>query len=436
MSPKCTLYCIIGDPVSHSLSPAMHNAAFAALKINAVYMPMRVKKEGLKSALDEMRTLGVKGINVTIPHKVEVLKYLDRLDDTAKRIGAVNTIVNKKGKLVGYNTDAIGAITAIKSKMKVLRGKTAVILGSGGAAKAIHFGLEKEGAKTIVLSRQEINQKKISSLIPRADLVCNCTPIGIRDEPSPIPKSLLKKDLVVFDAVYHEGGTNLANNAVKAGCTVITGDEMLVKQGAAAFELWTGRRPDSELMLKAVKAGLRDANHRPKKNIYLIGFMGTGKSSVGRSLAETLHMDFIDTDDEIEKKSGQSIKDIFKNQSEKRFRELEEDAVRSASKRANCVISVGGGAVLDNLNVYRMRDNGSVILLRAKSQAITKRLNGDRSRSLLRGQSDKALLARVKQLLEYREPYYDLAKDLEVETDNKSVEQVADEITRLLGDMA
>lgn len=448
------LYCLIGDPVTHSLSPAMHNAAFAALGINALYTTIQVKKEKLKQTIYSLQALGIKGINVTIPHKITVMKYLDYVDNNAKNICAVNTIVNKNGKLIGYNTDIIGAITAIKSKIKNLKNKTAIVIGAGGTSRAVCFGLAKEGARIIILNRTKkkaekearllrktlkidvqaygLNEKNLSLFLQKADLLCNCTPIGLNKEKSLMKKELLRKGLVIFDAVYKVGGTKLIRDARTAGCIAIGGEQMLVNQGAAAFELFVGKKPDTEIMLNVIKKKL-NIPCLQAGNIYLIGFMGSGKSSVGRLLAKKLKMNFIDLDNEIEKITGKSIKQIFAEDGEEEFREVEIDALTLASKKGNCVIAVGGGAILNYLNTYRMRKSGKVVLLRAPPEVIVKRLEKEKTRPLLLGLSTTQRLARTKKLLRSREPFYNLAKNFEVQTNNKSTEQATDEIIEVLG---
>lgn len=426
---NASLYCVIGDPISHSLSPAIHNAAFAKLGINAIYLAVRVRKEELGQAIAHLKILNVKGINVTIPHKVEIIKYLDKLDETAKAIGAVNTIVNKNGKLIGYNTDAAGALIAIKKKVKNLKGKTAVILGAGGAARAVSFALNKEGAIVRMLSRQEIAEE-LPSLIHEANILCNCTPAGMHEGDSLIPKHLLRKGLVVFDAVYKKGSTKLIRDAEAAGCVTISGEEMLVNQGAIAFELWVGKKPNVGIMLEAVSKSLR--SKYSKSNIYLIGFMGSGKTSVGKALAKKLKMKYIDVDEQIERRARKTIARIFEEGSEHKFRKMEKNAIVLASKIKNSVIAVGGGAVLDYINSYRMQQTGKVILLRASPQTIVKRLEGESTRPLLLGLNKKQRLERTKKLLKLREPFYALAKQFEVSTNEKRVEEIADEIRCLL----
>jgi shikimate dehydrogenase len=261
------LYGIIGHPVKHSLSPLIQNLAFKQLGINAVYLAFEVTD--LTSALAGVRALGIKGLSVTIPHKVDIIPLLDEIDIMSKNIGAVNTVVNKEGRLLGTNTDWLGAILAIKEKGKIA-GKDYLILGAGGAARAVAFGLKKEGAEVIIANRtyekgkalaEEIGAKVIAweeiSEIKAYGLV-NTTPVGMwpETEKSPLPEGALSNFSLVMDAVYRPLETKLLRQAKKAGCICVDGLKMLIYQGAEQFRLWTGQEPPVEKMFKAAKAFL------------------------------------------------------------------------------------------------------------------------------------------------------------------------------------
>jgi shikimate dehydrogenase len=254
------LYGVIGNPVRHSLSPMIHNGAFRRLGWNAVYLAFEVKN--LEEALRGIRGLGVKGVSVTIPFKTEVLPFLDRVEGLAKKVGAVNTIVNRQGRLIGYNTDCEGALDALEEKAD-LRGKRAVLLGAGGAARAIGFGLKERGVPLIVVNRSKekgqalckelgCDYLPISSLLRmkagelEADILINATSLGMypRDGETPVPKELLKKGMMVMDIVYEPLKTKLLREAKEKGCITVDGLEMLIRQGMAQFEIWTGRRPE------------------------------------------------------------------------------------------------------------------------------------------------------------------------------------------------
>jgi shikimate dehydrogenase len=280
ISGKTQICALIGDPVEHTMSPAMHNAAFKKLGLDFLYLPFRVKPEQLRQAVDGLRDLNVRGFNVTIPHKVSVIPLLDSLDPLAEKIGAVNTVVNDGGTLKGYNTDGEGFLRALLDKGIKPAGKNIIILGAGGASRAISFVLAGEGAMLTVLNRKleldwaeeiarlirkelgkdikvgELNPSTLSPALAKADVLVNATSVGMspNSRGSPVPARLLKRRLVVFDIVYNPLETRLIKEAKAAGAKVIGGVDMLAWQGALAFEKWTGRVAPAELMRReAVK---------------------------------------------------------------------------------------------------------------------------------------------------------------------------------------
>lgn len=254
---------LIGNPVEHSWSHIMYNAAFDKMNINAVYLKFKVDK--LKEFIDYFRKLNILGFSITIPHKVEVIKYLDGIDKKAKAIGAVNTIAVKNKKLIGYNTDCDGAMQALKKKTKI-KGKKAVIIGAGGSARAIAYGLKEEGTNITILNRTADNAKSIAddfncnygslgNLINiNYDILINTTPIGMHPNinDSPIPENSIKKEAIVFDIVFNPFKTKLLKEAEEKGCITIPGFEMLVHGNALQFKLWTGKDAPEGLMRKKV----------------------------------------------------------------------------------------------------------------------------------------------------------------------------------------
>ena len=256
-------YGILGNPVSHSLSPAMHNSAFSSLAMNSVYLPFEV--DNLEGALAGVRTLGIEGLSVTIPHKQAVIPLLDTIDPVAQKIGAVNTIkVIRQGDgvvLHGLNTDWIGANRALEVKT-TLTGKRAVILGAGGAARAIGFGLKEAGSSIEICSRTEESGRALASdllcdwypLSARehlsADILINATSVGMRphDKESIIAEDLLGNFRVVMDIVYVPLMTKLLVDANESGCVTVNGLEMLLYQGVEQFEIWTGEKAPVEVM--------------------------------------------------------------------------------------------------------------------------------------------------------------------------------------------
>lgn len=262
------LYGILGDPVSHSLSPAMHNAAFRHLGLNKVYVPFAAADA--VAAIKGFRALGVKGVSVTIPHKQAVIPELDGIDPVAANIGAVNTLLIDEGKVHGCNTDWLGSNAALK-QLTPLAGKTVLILGAGGSARAIGFGLLEEGASLTLASRTPSTGQALASVLGCpwrsleasadfcADILINATSLGMGEnrEQTPIVSECLTRFGIVMDIVYSPLETRLLREAKAAGCQTINGLAMLLYQGVAQFELWTGREAPVEIMRQQLLAGMK-----------------------------------------------------------------------------------------------------------------------------------------------------------------------------------
>jgi shikimate dehydrogenase len=286
--PKITSHtkfiCIIGHPIEHSLSPLMHNALFQDLNLDYIYIAFDVHPNNLKAAFDGIRALNIEGANVTIPHKQESLKYMDRLDPLAREIGALNTVKNEDGKLIGKNTDALGARKALKDAKFDLKRKSVIVLGAGGAARAICYAIKEEIEELIIINRTyskakqlaielekdsglsiklfELNNPSIVNLVQSADMLINTTPIGMYPDVgrSPLPKQALNEHLNVFDVIYNPLETQLLKDASDKGCNILGGIDMLINQGALAFEWWTSKKPNIRLMKKKLIEFLEDKN--------------------------------------------------------------------------------------------------------------------------------------------------------------------------------
>jgi shikimate dehydrogenase len=262
------LYGIIGKPVSHSLSPAMHNGGFAALGLNKAYLPFEV--EDVAGAMVGLRALSIRGVSVTIPHKQAVIPYLDEIEPVAARIGAVNTLVVERRRIKGYNTDWLGANRALAEKME-LAGRRVLILGAGGSARAIGFGLLEAGAEVVLASRTPEKGEALARELDcrwlplseagsfSAAALVNATSVGMapQAEQSPIAREVLHGFEVVMDIVYAPLETRLLREARAAGCQVVDGLAMLLYQGAAQFELWTGRTAPLAVMREILRASIR-----------------------------------------------------------------------------------------------------------------------------------------------------------------------------------
>ncbi len=274
------LLYLLGHPVAHSLSPAMQNAALRALGLDYEYRLLPVPPEGLVEKVAELRDGDVAGFNVTIPHKVVIIPLLDELDETASTVGAVNTVVNRDGRLKGYNTDCLASTRALRGAYGDLAGCRVVVLGAGGAARAVASGLASHAEWIKIIARDEEKAKALAKqirgtdaeirggglgeapgMIRSADILVNTTPVGMspnRGE-SPADASVLHPGLLVFDLVYNPERTRLLADAEAAGARALGGLAMLVYQGAEAFRLWTGREAPEALMMRAAREALGGA---------------------------------------------------------------------------------------------------------------------------------------------------------------------------------
>jgi shikimate dehydrogenase len=276
ISAKTKICGLIGDPVEHSMSPPMHNAAFRESGLDFVYLPFLVKPEQLVEAVAGLRALNARGFNVTVPHKVAVLPLLDSVDPLAEKIGAVNTVVNTGGSLCGFNTDAGGFYRVLEEHGINPEGKKVAVLGAGGAGRAISYILVEKGALLTVINRREhlARAQTIADMVNKAfgkpvkvvaldklaeglldiDILVNTTSVGMwpHSGDTLVPAALLKNIPVVFDIVYNPIKTRMLKDAVKAGVKTIGGVDMLVWQGALAFEKWTGREAPVEVMRRQI----------------------------------------------------------------------------------------------------------------------------------------------------------------------------------------
>ncbi|MBM4128881.1 MAG: shikimate dehydrogenase [Nitrospira sp.] len=272
ISGRTRITGIFGYPVEHTLSPAMHNVAFKALGLDFCYVPFLVHPDHLKDAVNGIKALNLRGVNVTIPHKETVIPFLDDIDEEAAFIGAVNTIVNDEGRLKGYNTDGRGFMKSLSEHGISPDGKDLIIVGAGGASRAISYYLSRE-AKALYI--YDIEREKVRRLVEdlgkirdnsflldevgsteRYNIIINATPLGLKDEdPLPFETTLLKPGQVVCDLIYKK--TKLLKEASRKGSFILDGLGMLLWQGIFAFELWTGKRPPAEIMRGALYDSLK-----------------------------------------------------------------------------------------------------------------------------------------------------------------------------------
>jgi len=283
VSGRTRVVGVIAFPVHHSLSPAMHNAAFRELGLDYIYVPFNVHPDNLEDAAKGIRALGIVGVNVTIPHKESVIAYLDWVSHDAEQIHSVNTIHNIDGELRGYSTDGAGFVESLKAVGRSPDGLRAVLLGAGGSARAIAHALVSGGSEVVIANRTvsrgeelanalnaifgafrakavPLESDAVREAIAAADLLVNCTSVGMypRSEEQPIPAEWLHDRLFVYDLIYNPMETRLLKAAKEVGCPCMNGVKMLVYQGALSFRMWTGVEAPTEVMERAVISGLQD----------------------------------------------------------------------------------------------------------------------------------------------------------------------------------
>jgi shikimate dehydrogenase len=429
MGFRTKIFAVAGNPVLHSRSPALFNAAFRELSMNAVYT--RLAASTTEDIIASVRAIGLAGVNITSPFKEGIISFLDHVDLEAQSIGAVNTVVAKHGKLTGYNTDHVGVRNAFLQNGISLFQKKAVVLGAGGAARAAVFGLIQEGARVVICNRTP--EKALQMAL---ELGCRATTLGNMDEelrdadillsclPSldgrVVDTASLTRGLTVLDANY-QTDTQLSMDARANGCRVIDGREWLLFQGIKAFAIFTGFEPPLDRM----RSALYRKPIRKKRNTALIGFMGTGKTSVARDLGRVTGRPVVDMDRAIEEKAGHSIGEIFALQGESRFRAMERDELGEIAHISRAVVACGGGVVLDGENIAILKENCIVTWLWADEDTILDRLGNDKERPLLTGESRALAIGRM---LTTRLPLYARASDLIVRTDGRGVKEIAERI--------
>ena len=268
-------FAVVGDPIDHSLSPTIHNAAYRHLDLDCTYIAYRIPKDELESGIQSLKSIKISGFNVTIPHKIKIIKLLDSIDENCKMIGAVNTVLNDNGHLKGYNTDMDGFLEPIKNRALSITGSNILLLGAGGAARAIIAGFAKEHAKKItIINRTLSNGKDLAEfgndlglevdtisiedskkLNQVYDFIVNSSSLGLKNEPNIIPTTLINSETVVYDIVYKPVNTELIKEAKKVNAQIIYGYEMLLGQAVRSFEIWLEQKAPYDAMKKAIMGG-------------------------------------------------------------------------------------------------------------------------------------------------------------------------------------
>lgn len=350
-------YGCIGERLTHSFSKIIHSKI-----ADYNYELKEIKAQDLDSF---MRTADFKAINVTIPYKQAVIPYLFEISDTAKKIGAVNTIVNRDGKLYGYNTDYEGMRALIKRQGADLKNKKVLVLGSGGTSKTAAAVAESLGASEVLRVSRNGNDGAITydyaiSHHTDAQAIINTTPCGMYPNigETAVDLSLFPNLESVTDAVYNPLSSALVTKAKELGISAVGGLYMLVAQAVFASEKFTGSSIPQSVTDSVYKEIMLD-----KRNIVLIGMPGCGKTTIGKAVAKETDKTFIDTDDEIVRKTGMSIPEIFQKYGEKKFREIESEVIKEVAALQSSVIATGGGAVLNPENVSLLKENGLTVFI-------------------------------------------------------------------------
>lgn len=410
-------YGLIGYPLGHSFSKDIHE------KISSITYDLNPIStyDGLKEL---MTSKDLKGINVTIPYKKKVIKFLDEVSSKANEIGAVNTIVKKYNKLYGYNTDYLGFKRLLESNKMNPRGLTCLILGTGGTRNTVYTLLKDLGAKEIITaSRQKkegcITYNQLGNYTKKIEMIINTTPVGMypNNYESLINIELFTKLKYVVDVIYNPLRTKLVLDAQRNNIKAIGGLEMLISQAIYANELFLDTKYDDSLFFKIYKE-----MYLEKTNIVLIGMPMSGKTNVGKRIARIFKKKFIDSDNEIIKKIKMPIKDYFEKYGEEAFRKIEHEKIVELSKLNNVIISTGGGVIKNFKNISLLKQNGFIVHLTRSEGLIDFK---DDTRPLTKNLSD------YRKLKKERFPLYRKAMDVEVMNKN-NYKQVYKEIMEAL----
>lgn len=407
-------YGLLGEKLTHSFSKIIHEKLE---KYSYDLLPM-----GIKSLGDFLLEKEFKGVNITIPYKQEVMKYCDFIDDKATKIGAVNTIVNRNGKLNGYNTDIDGFLYLLRKNSVEVRGKTVYILGSGATSKTVKYALLNQNAGEIItVSRTEETDKttyKQALENHNAQIIINTSPCGMYPNNSETPLNLgeFEKLEAVIDVVYNPLKTRLLQQANELNLVTANGLLMLVAQAVFAAELFLDVKYDTNIIDRIYEEISSDL-----KNIVLVGMPSAGKSTIGKVLSKSLCRDFIDIDSIIEERLKMKIPAIFEQKGEAYFRQIESEIIAEFSKKNGLIIATGGGALMNSESVLNLQQNSTIIFIDRPLENLE--TGGNRPLS----NNNEALL----KLFETRYPLYKSQSDMIVKNDG-NIPQVVKKIIELI----
>ena len=402
---KCGL---LGRHLGHSYSPQIH----ASLG-DYSYDLFEKEPEEIE---DFLKHGDFTGINVTVPYKKDVIPHLDELSPIAKRLGAVNTIVRRNGKLIGHNTDYFGFLTMVKASNLTVSGKKVLVLGSGGASNTVVAVLQELGAQVVVISRTGENNYGNLQLHEEAAVIVNTTPVGMYPNTglSPVDLDHFPKLEGVLDVIYNPARTQLLLDAEKRGLVTMNGLLMLVAQAKEASE-WFMETVIEDQIIAAIHRKLQ----LQMENIILIGMPGSGKSTVGKLLAEKCGKQFMDADEALVSQSGRAIRDIFAQDGEPLFRELETNVLATLGRQSGLVLATGGGCVTQRRNYPLLHQNGTIFCLQRNLDQLP--VDG---RPLSQA-------TRIEEMYKIRKPLYERFADHMIDN-NSSPEAAVDQILMIL----
>jgi shikimate dehydrogenase len=410
------LFAVTGNPILFSRSPDIFNSIFKLKNIDAKYT--RLAASSAKEAIDLFKELNLSGMSVTAPFKTEIIQYLDKIDEMALQIGSVNTVINKDGFLHGYNTDYYG----IKNTLPDLNNKRVLLLGAGGAAKAVAYTILKNNGILTIYNLSEEKAKKLAdnfkanyctkqnlkTAVENSDIIINTVPTGVKL----IEDNWLKTNHIIFDAIYHNSAYK--NITEQLNIKFYSGEDWLINQAIPAFNLFFADKTIN-------KSEIKITQQKPKNKLVFTGFMGSGKSQIGKEISQKIGGNFFSTDTIIETKEHLKINDIFKNHGEFFFRQIENQVLTMLSNmNGKAIVSSGGGVVLDKNNRELIADNFTNIWLYANPNSIMQRAKPE-NRPLLK---DNFNIEYVSNLMEQRKDFYAESADIIINTNNKNLEEI------------
>ncbi|MDD8020158.1 MAG: shikimate kinase [Acidobacteriota bacterium] len=453
-------FAVAGSPILHSKSPRIFKHFFRNFPMEAAYG--RVAADSAGEIIFIFNSFSFDGMNITAPFKTEIISYLSELDEVALATGSVNTIIKWKDGIKGFNTDPAGVVMALERRNIQLAGKKCLVIGAGGAGASAAFGLIQKGAEVTIVNRTAEKARKLAAslgcqaaepdslaaIIREAEIIISAITSG----EGFIKKNWLKKDQVVLEANYKQ--PVILPLAASAGCQVISGEEWLYHQAVGAREIFfsqqkggqvepgtfrshdSGRQPAPIGQTSAVQVLSnfssffdQDDTTKKRRNITLVGFMGSGKTSIGERLALKMGSKFIDTDRLIESREKMSIEEIFNKKGEAYFRAEEKVTIRKLAAERGAVFSPGAGAIMDEESRQILKENSTVIFLYSTLKTCLKRASGTK-RPLL----DKGNQQEIENLYETRKELYFTTADLMVNSE-KSLEEVTDKIESEVGEV-